>query len=142
MKIKSFECPKSIRNYEKKYLEHQTLGRRVICPREPANQRIILQIVGFQFLEPVVQVKAAAKKNCEESTKPPMICAFSQKNSFEGFAFEQNIYRHALKFEGLTFFFVKSKLLSQYIIIVMLCNQGPFWQQFIRASSLAQSSTK
>jgi hypothetical protein len=28
IKIKSFECPKSIRNYEKKYyyLEHQTLG--------------------------------------------------------------------------------------------------------------------
>ena len=26
MKVKSFECPKSIRNYEKKYLEHQTLG--------------------------------------------------------------------------------------------------------------------
>ena len=25
-KIKSFECPKSIRNYEKKYLEHQMLG--------------------------------------------------------------------------------------------------------------------
>ena len=48
MKIKSFECPKSIRYYEKKkYLEHQALGRRVVCPISPANQRIILQIVGF-----------------------------------------------------------------------------------------------
>ena len=36
MKIKSFECPKSIRNYKEKYLEHQTLGRRVVCPIGPA----------------------------------------------------------------------------------------------------------
>ena len=42
IKLKSFECPKSIKNYEKKYLERQTLGRRVICPIGPANQRIIL----------------------------------------------------------------------------------------------------
>ena len=42
MKIKSFECPKSIRNYEKKYLERQTLGPRVVCPIGPLNQRIIL----------------------------------------------------------------------------------------------------
>ena len=41
-KIKSFECPKSIRNYEKKYLELQMLGRQVVCPIGPANQRIIL----------------------------------------------------------------------------------------------------
>ena len=27
MKVKSSECPKSIRNYEKKYLERQTLGQ-------------------------------------------------------------------------------------------------------------------
>ena len=33
-----------------KYLEHQTLGRRVICPSKPANQRIILQIVGFLYV--------------------------------------------------------------------------------------------
>ena len=39
MRIKSLECPKSIRNYEKKYLEHQTLGW-VICPIDPATQRI------------------------------------------------------------------------------------------------------
>jgi hypothetical protein len=45
MKIKSFECLKSTRNYEKKYLERQMLGRRVVCP---ANQRIILWIVGSQ----------------------------------------------------------------------------------------------
>ena len=32
---------------KKKYLEHQTFGRQVICPREPANQSIILKIVGF-----------------------------------------------------------------------------------------------
>ena len=43
MKIKSFECPKSIRNYEKKkYLEHQTFGQRVVCSIGSANQRIIL----------------------------------------------------------------------------------------------------
>ena len=42
MKIKRFECPKSIKNYEKKYLECQTLGRQVVCPISPANQRIIL----------------------------------------------------------------------------------------------------
>ena len=34
MKIKSFECPKSIRNYEKKYLERQTLGQQN-WPSEP-----------------------------------------------------------------------------------------------------------
>ena len=28
-------------------MEHQTLGRWVICPSNPANQRIILKIVGF-----------------------------------------------------------------------------------------------
>ena len=32
---------------EKYYLEHQTLGRRVVCAIGPANQRIILQIDGF-----------------------------------------------------------------------------------------------
>ena len=37
MKIKTFERPKSIGNYEK-YLERQTLGQRV----SPTNQRIIL----------------------------------------------------------------------------------------------------
>ena len=42
MKIKIFECPKSIRNYEEKYLERQTLGRRVVCLIGPANQRILL----------------------------------------------------------------------------------------------------
>ena len=30
MKIKNFECHKSKRNYRKKYLERQTLGRRVV----------------------------------------------------------------------------------------------------------------
>ena len=45
IKINSFEYPKSIRNYEKKkYLERQTLGRRVVCPIGPANQHIQLLI--------------------------------------------------------------------------------------------------
>ena len=44
MKIKSFE---SIRNYEEKYLERQTLGRRVVCLICPADQGITLQTVGF-----------------------------------------------------------------------------------------------
>ena len=45
MKILSFECPKSIRNYEKKYLERKTLGQWVVCPIGPGNQSIILYIV-------------------------------------------------------------------------------------------------
>ena len=49
-KIKSFECPKSIRNYEKKKcLEHQTLGQWVVCSIDPASQRITLKIVGFIY---------------------------------------------------------------------------------------------
>ena len=48
MKIKSFECPKSYKKiWKKKYLERQMLGQRVVCPKSPANQRIILYIVGF-----------------------------------------------------------------------------------------------
>ena len=35
--------------YAKKNLEHQTLGRRFICPIIPATQRIILEIDGFLF---------------------------------------------------------------------------------------------
>ena len=42
MKIKSFECPKSIRNYDKRYLACQMLGWRVVCTIGSANQRIIL----------------------------------------------------------------------------------------------------
>ena len=30
-------------------MEHQTLGRWVVCPIDPATQRIILKIVGFLF---------------------------------------------------------------------------------------------
>ena len=38
-----------IKKLWKKYcMEHQTLGRRVVCPSDPARQRIILKIVGFQ----------------------------------------------------------------------------------------------
>ena len=50
IKIKSFECPKFIRNYEKNlWLEHQTLDWWVVCPIDPATQRIILKIVEFQL---------------------------------------------------------------------------------------------
>ena len=42
IKIKSFECPKSIRNYEKKCLEHQTLGRWLSWTNEPPNERNML----------------------------------------------------------------------------------------------------
>ena len=41
-KIKSFDCPKSIKIKKNKYTEHQTLGRRFVWPIVPANQRIIL----------------------------------------------------------------------------------------------------
>ena len=48
IKTISFECPKSIRNYEKKQcLEHETLGRWVVRPIDPASQGIKLKIVGF-----------------------------------------------------------------------------------------------
>ena len=50
MKIKSFECPKSIKNYEKKYLECQMLGRRVICPIGPANERITYTVDFGSFM--------------------------------------------------------------------------------------------
>ena len=43
IKIKSFECPKSIKSMKKKwYLEHETLGRRFICPIVQATQLNIL----------------------------------------------------------------------------------------------------
>ena len=42
IKIKSFECPKSIKSINKKYLEHQTLGRRFVCPIVQATQHNIL----------------------------------------------------------------------------------------------------
>ena len=38
------------RNCEKKYLEHQTLGWWVVCPKDQATQRIILKIVGFRVV--------------------------------------------------------------------------------------------
>ena len=41
IKIKSFECPKSIKSI-KKYLEHQILGRRFVGPIVQATQRNIL----------------------------------------------------------------------------------------------------
>ena len=52
LKIKSFDWPKSVRNYEKqkkKYLECQMLGWQLVCPIGPANQYIILLIDGFQI---------------------------------------------------------------------------------------------
>ena len=33
---------------KKQYLEHYTLGHRVVLPIVPATQRVILKIVGFQ----------------------------------------------------------------------------------------------
>ena len=46
----SFELSKSIRNYEKRQcLEHQMLGWWVVRLIDPASQRIILKIVGFQI---------------------------------------------------------------------------------------------
>ena len=54
-KIKSFECPKSLRKFKKKYcLEHQMLGRRFICHIVPATQRNILEIDGFLKLRDAV----------------------------------------------------------------------------------------
>ena len=41
--VKSFELPYVYKKLQKKkYLEHQMLGRRVVCPIGPANQCIIL----------------------------------------------------------------------------------------------------
>ena len=36
IKIKNFECPNSVKIIKKHCMEHQTLGRRIICPCEPA----------------------------------------------------------------------------------------------------------
>ena len=59
IKIKNFESPKSIRNYEKKQrLEHQTLGWWFVCPIDPASQCIILKIIGF--LKQLLKSKALA----------------------------------------------------------------------------------
>ena len=38
IKMRSFECPKSIKSV-KKYSEHQTLGRQFVCPIVQATQR-------------------------------------------------------------------------------------------------------
>ena len=51
IKINSFECPKSIRNYEKIMLgtsDAWSLRHLSHRPIAPATQRIILKIVGFQ----------------------------------------------------------------------------------------------
>ena len=50
IRIKSFECPKSLRDYKKIILEHQTLGRRVICSREPGYY-IVECWIFFEMLE-------------------------------------------------------------------------------------------
>ena len=49
MKIKSFECPKSIRDMRKKYLERQTLGQQVVCPIGPVH-KAAYYIVDCQIL--------------------------------------------------------------------------------------------
>ena len=50
MKIKSFECPKSIRNNEKKYLEHQTLGWPAACPIGPAYYIVDCRILSWNLI--------------------------------------------------------------------------------------------
>ena len=47
---------------KKKYLEPQTLGGGVVCPIVPANQRFILQIVGFQLYLPILALLAIQYK--------------------------------------------------------------------------------
>ena len=51
IKIKSLECPESIRNYEKKIMlgtsDAWSMSRSFQRPSDPVTQRIILKIVGF-----------------------------------------------------------------------------------------------
>ena len=47
--MKSFEYPKSIRNYKKKSLERQTLSGRVICPSEPAYYIVDCRILKIAY---------------------------------------------------------------------------------------------
>ena len=47
MKIKRFDSPKSKRNYEKKNWNVKRLVDKLFVPISPANQHIILSIVGF-----------------------------------------------------------------------------------------------
>ena len=47
IKIKRFECLSLLKKMKKKCLEHQRLGRWVVCPIDPARQCITLKIVGF-----------------------------------------------------------------------------------------------
>ena len=48
-KIKSLECPRSIRNYEKSNAWNiRHLVNESVSPIHPVTQRIILKIVGFQ----------------------------------------------------------------------------------------------
>ena len=68
MKIKSFECPRPIRNYKKKYLERQTLGQRVVFPIGPANQRIIFTLGLFMLRSFKSQHDVLYKRTLSELT--------------------------------------------------------------------------
>ena len=49
--MKNFECPKSIKSIKqkkrKKYMEHQTLGRRFVCPIVQATQHNMGRLTNF-----------------------------------------------------------------------------------------------
>ena len=51
------ENKKSIRAYEKKYLECQMLGRRVICPIGPANERITYTVDFGSFMQHAIRLE-------------------------------------------------------------------------------------
>ena len=52
---------------KKKYLERQMFGRQVVCPITPANQHIILQIVGFLVIILVSSPKQHLSKAMQHS---------------------------------------------------------------------------
>ena len=69
---------------KKKYLEHQTLGRRVICPSEPTNQRIILWTLLLNCIDTSVAADQHAKVKSSKSWKktihfPWVLCMTSIK---------------------------------------------------------------
>ena len=88
MKIKSFECPKSIRNYEKKkYLERQTLGNESFVPS--ALQTSVLYCRLSDLWSPRAMAgRSAAMQGCPrtwlENPNYPYLCILTLVACYTG----------------------------------------------------------
>ena len=83
MKVKSFECPKSIRNYEKK--NAWNIRRLVNESFVPASQRIILKNVGFQYCIPLFKTQQPILPYCPTVKLfwlISMLCMYLQCNTY------------------------------------------------------------